>query len=295
MSDESKGSISAERTAAGTENQLTAEDRYVKDIFWQRKVVMDALRSGDLACLPNEKGYADTSPAVNLINNTTYSGSTLLYLKETQKQRGFPTAEYISQEQIEKAGESQGKTVFIEKGQRGISIPYKEQDKETGDWIPKHKTLFNIAQITNPEVVRAYAGEVQQKKEEERKAWAEQNGKTLRAPWHENEIQCTSSDPEKYLGQYITAVSFGARFKATQEQAAEFKDKTEKMIFEPSQTGKPNPMNILKLSGKANEYAGEFKSQLINERITEAHERQQPEKEVPAKQQQGRQDEGMGY
>jgi hypothetical protein len=277
------------------EKQLTAEDRYIKDILWQRKVVMDALNNGNLACLPNEKGYADTQPAVNLINDTAYKGSTFLYLKEVQRQRGFPTAEYVSREQMDKAGEAMGKKVFVAEGQRGIIIPYKEQDKASGEWVPKHQTIFNIAQVSNPEVVREYAKEVQQEKEERSQAWAAENGKTLRTPWHETEIRCTSSDPEKYIGQYVTAVSFGARFKVTRTQAAEFADKTEKLVYEPSQTGKPNPMNLLKLSNQANTYAKEFRAEVIEASIAGNRERQQQRETEQKSQSRKREEVEIGY
>jgi hypothetical protein len=264
--------------------EVTAEDRYVKDVLWQRKVIMDALRGGTLACLPNERGYADTQPAVNLINNSTYNGSTLLYLKEIQRQRGYPSAEYVTMEQIGKAEESLGKNVHIAAGERGINIPYKEQNKATGEWMPKHQTLYNVAQISNPETIREYAEGVRREKEERGRAWAEQNGKTLRNPWHETEIECTSSDPEKYLGQYITAMSFGARFKVSRTRAAEFADKTEEKIYEPSQTGKPNPMNLLKLSSRANEYAKTFRNEVIEGRVAANRERQRQ-----------KEDAGLGY
>jgi hypothetical protein len=296
VNDRNAGNVSLNGKEAG-EQQLSAEDRYVKNVLWQRKVVMDALNNGKLACLPNERGFADTQPAVNLINNTTYNGTTFLYLKEVQRQQGFPTAEFVTREQIEKAGEARGKQAYIERGQKGITIPYKERDKTTGEWEPKHQTLYNIAQLTNPEVVRSYAREVQQEKERNGRAWAEQNGKTLRAPWHENEVQCTSSEPKEYLGQYLTAVSFGARFKVSRGQAAEFTGKTEKLIFEPSQTGKPNPMNLLKLSNEAGAYSKEFRSRIIEGRTAAARETRQVERETGAKERQGRKAEeaAMGY
>jgi hypothetical protein len=112
--------------------RATAEDMYVKNVMWQRKVVMDALYAVKSACLHNEQGYADTTPPVNLVNTTLYKGVSLLYLKEVQKQRGFPTGEFVTTDQIDKAGETQGKTVYKIKGEKGIVIPYKEQDKATG-------------------------------------------------------------------------------------------------------------------------------------------------------------------
>ena len=274
MAEQEQGNQTAEKTV-GVSTEVWAEDWYVKNVVWKRKTVMDALAAGKSACLPNEQGYADTSPATNLINNTPYKGMALLYLKEVQRQRGFPTAEFVSTDQIDKAGEAQGKQVYKAKGEKGITIPYKEQDKETGEWVPKHKTLFNMAQLSNPEVVRDYAKDVQQ----QNKTWAEENSKTLRKPWHENEITCTSSEPKEYLGQYLAAISFGARFKASQEQAAEFVKKTEQQVFEPSQTGKPNPMNILKLSNQATTYAKEYRDQVIEERMTAVHERQQQQQQ----------------
>ena len=69
----------------------------------QQKAVTASLKSGAMPCLPGAGGYADTSPAVNIVDGKQYSGAALLLLKKHQKDSRFPTAEYISDEQIDKA------------------------------------------------------------------------------------------------------------------------------------------------------------------------------------------------
>jgi hypothetical protein len=59
-------------------NLSPKEAAYMNTVH-QRKVVADAIKAGTLACLPGSDGYADTAPAVNLVNKTYYHGSNLLY------------------------------------------------------------------------------------------------------------------------------------------------------------------------------------------------------------------------
>jgi hypothetical protein len=49
---------------------------------FQRKVVADAIKAGTLSCLTEKDGYADTTPAVNIMNpDKSYHGEKQLFLK----------------------------------------------------------------------------------------------------------------------------------------------------------------------------------------------------------------------
>ena len=206
----------------------------------QRKVVADAIKNGTFACLPGADGYADTTPAVNIMTpNKPYHAEAQIFLKAFQKQEqnGFPTAEYVTYHQIDKARE-EGIEIYPRKGQHGVSLIIGEQ-KDTGEWENKKITLFNIAQTNNPEALKKWA---ENKIEEQAKKDLEYNqtryGSGYQPPEKKAkepgpEIVCSSTEPEKYLGQYLAAISMGSKFKVTPEQAAEFSEKMISALYKP--------------------------------------------------------------
>jgi len=224
-----------------------------------RKKFINALDAGTLACLPDQNGFADTKPAVNVVNNTIYRGSGQLLLKVFQKQNAFPTAEYCTFDQIEKANNFYGqKKAFLMKGSRGISLNFVIEGEQ------KSIRLFNIAQVRNPEIVRSYADHLAQKKENYlQQKYGDQyhpRANTVIGP----AISCTSSEPSEYMGQYLAALSLGRQFQATVEQGAEFKAKTKDFIFERNEAGHINPFNLNRLGSRASHYCKEVIPQLAN-------------------------------
>ncbi|MDR1389524.1 MAG: ssDNA-binding domain-containing protein [Treponema sp.] len=196
----------------------------------QRKVIADALKAGKLSCLPGADGYADTAPAVNLANGTRYHGATLLQLKEFQREKGFPTAEYVTQDAIQKSG------VPVQRGKHGVGISFSVKN-EQGVWEHRQANLFNVAQTAKPWKVREWAAEqleeqLQKKQDFLKTQFGESYQPKERSARPGPEITCTSTDPEKYLGEYLAAVSMGGKFKASGEQAAEFGKKFEESLFE---------------------------------------------------------------
>jgi len=225
----------------------------------QRKVVADAIKAGALCCLPGADGYADTTPAINIITpNKPYHGENLLFLKAFQKQdeNKFPTAEYVTYHQIDKARE-EGLDLYIRQGQKGVSLLVSEQNKETGEWENKNIKLFNVAQLNNPKAIKKWA---EKKIEEQEKKNLEylktQYGANYTPPEKQKEnnpaeIICSSTEPEKYLGQYLAAVSFGSKFKVNSEQAKEFSDNMISALYK-------------QMEAKKNEQTGEIKQPPIN-------------------------------
>jgi len=224
----------------------------------QRKVVADAIKAGTLCCLPGADGYADTVPAVNIMTpHKPYHGENLLFLKAIQKQEqnGFPTAEYVTYHQIDKARE-EGLDLYVRQGQKGVSLIIDEQ-KETGEWENKNIRLFNVAQLNNPELIKEWAEkkiEEQAQKDLERQRARYGTGYTPQEKQKEKGpavIACSSTEPEKYLGQYLAAVSFGSKFKATPEQAAEFSEKMINALYK-------------QMEPRKNEKTGEIKQPPLN-------------------------------
>ena len=252
MADEFDGA-----TAQAEQVEKTPEEQAFLNALHQRKVIADALKAGTLSCLPGADGYADTEPAVNIANGTRYHGASQLSLKEFQKQNGFPTAEYMTQDAIQKSG------IPIRKGEHGVTISFQAKNEESGEWEQKNVRLFNVAQSAKPAELKAYAAQqVEEKAQEKIDFLKKQHGENYqplerkeRAP--APEVTCSSTEPEKYLGAYLAAVSMGSKFKVTPEQKAEFAQKMETSLFERGANGHTNPFKLSKICNAANDHCKE--------------------------------------
>jgi hypothetical protein len=207
---------------------------------FQRKVVADAIKAGTLSCLPGKDGYADITPAVNIMTpHKPYHGDAQLFLKAFQKQEqnGFPTAEYVTYHQIDKAREANN-DLYVLKGQKGVSLIIGEQ-KDTGEWENKNIRLFNVAQINNPKAFKEWAAkEIENQAQKDLEHWQTQHGTGSKPPEKQkekgpDEIVCSSTEPEKYLGQFLAAVSMGSKFKVSPVQAKEFSEKMLEAMYAP--------------------------------------------------------------
>jgi hypothetical protein len=217
-----------------------------------RKRIVAALDAGALCCQPGENGYADTAPAVNLVNNSLYHGVYQLLLKDHQKQNGFPTAEYGTFAQFEKAAQSAGKEGVIKKNEHGFTITINDDGKM------KPIRLFNVAQAVHPEAVREYAALAAQQKQDYLK---QAKGENYREPKPRTEgapLTCVSTKPDQYLGQYFAALSLNRGFKATPQQSAQFAENMKNAIFAKGQTGHINPYNLNVICNKASEFCKSF-------------------------------------
>jgi len=262
------------------DKEISSKELAFRNAVHQRRVVADAIKAGTHSCLPGADGYADTKPAYNIMRpDKFYHGATLLYLKEHQKQNGFPTGEYVTGYQVEKANKD-GCDLYFDKGQKGVSLHVREKNEATDQYEDKHIRLFNVAQLNKPWEIKKWAEkqleiEAQEKieymKTQKGANW-EPEKKQPKEPGPE--IVCTSTEPEKYLGQYLAAVSMGSKFKVSPEQAKEFSEKMVSALYAPmeptvnKETGeiiKPapiskttgeistNPFSLEKISIKANE------------------------------------------
>jgi hypothetical protein len=176
------------------------------------------------------------------------------YHQDFQKKNGFSTAEYVTAAAVEKSG------IPVRKGQRGGWISFKDQNKETGQWEQKNVRLFNIAQTVSPAKMKAAAeGMAAEKQREKEECLRQMYGGAYRTgePRERKpgpEIVCDSTGPEKYLGQYLAAVSMGGRFKVSGEQAAEFSQKMEGSLYERMENGHANPFKLSRICNAAGEH-----------------------------------------
>lgn len=246
----------------------------------QRKAIINALQGKTLSCLPGADGYADTTPAVNLMSGTHYHGANMLYLKDHQKQNGFPTAEYVTANQIEKAVKD-NPGLAVKPGEKSVSIHWDEKNEETDKWENKSAKLFNIAQTSNPDGLKTY---ITEKKQEEYQQYLDK--KRIDFPGYQPpepkpkepvpDIECTSSDPEKYLGQYLAAVSMGSQFKVSPDQAVVFSQKMEYSIYEKLENGHTDPFKLSKISNSASLYCRDvIKEAKMAMRNEEYHQQQE--------------------
>jgi len=230
----------------------TISELAIMNAIKQQGAEIAGLKSGTMPCLPGKDGYADTTPAVNIADRTVYQGATLLLLKEHQKRNNFPTAEYISAEQIDRAKRDLPK-IAIKQGEEGITIFFNAKDESSGgDWENKYARLFNVAQTNSPWEVKAWANEQRQGKIEflQKGSEAKQNA----GP----EIVCTSTDPEKYLGQYFAAFALKGSFKSSPEQAMQFSQKLISSMRQKSEKGITDPFQLSKISNEASLYCKDY-------------------------------------
>jgi hypothetical protein len=258
----SPAAAASEAQPANYEN-ITQNDLAIINAKYDRKKFIAALDAGTLACLPDAGGFADTQAACNVVNRTTYRGSGQLLLKNFQKQNGFPTAEFCTGDQIEKASGFAGKRIYIKHGVHGITLNFSIEGEQ------KSVRLFNIAQVHNPDLIRAYAEHRAQERETYLQEKYKENYRPKINEANKPAVSCTSSDPDMYLGQYLAAVTDGRPFKVSPELAEEFKQKTKDFIFEKNPAGHINPFNLNRLGSKA--------SSLCRQILPEIRETPKPE------------------
>jgi hypothetical protein len=273
MSDASLSAPAESQPAAY--DDISQQDQAIINAKVDRKKIIAALDAGTLACLPDDKGFADTQAARNVINNTVYQGSGQLLLKDFQKQNEFPTAEFCTYDQIEKAASFADERIFFKKGSKGISLNFSTNGEQ------KSVRLYNIAQVDKPELIQAYADHRAQERETYLRGLYGENYHPKNANAVKSAISCASSEPAEYLGQYLAALTDGRKFKVSPKQAEEFKTKTKDFIFEHNSEGHINPFNLNRLGGKASAQCKQILSEL-REKARKERQRPSPEQSVPS-------------
>jgi len=244
-----------------------------------RKVVSDAIESGSLSAYMVADGYADTTPAVNILTGKFYHGENLLYLKEHTRSSNFPTAEYLTSSQIDIA-KKDIPNLSIRQGQKGVSIYISEKNEESGEWEYKNFRLFNVAQTTRPDLVKDWAEQKKQEKLDEQTAWKVENygsasiKNTETIQNNKTEIIPSSTDPVKYLGEYFAAVSTNSKFKPTVEQVADFYVNLKKELYQKHEKfdGHSNPFALSDICKEASKHCKEVIREIKMSQKTEPQE-----------------------
>jgi len=241
-----------------------------KNVLQQRRVIMNALKNGSLSCLPGADGYADTQPVVNIVTGKSYDGVRLLLMKEHQKANGFPTAEYITELDFDKAQRARP-DLCIRTGEQALSIQHLVQNEKTKEFCGKSSRLFNVDQVNNLLELKRWAEGKQQPEKKQKEAGAE--------------ILCTSTDPVKYLGQYFAAMSMGVKFNVNEKQAADFTKNLEGTVYKKIgtslTTGKAmtNPFRLFDINNKALEHCRDI--------VRDARKAEQPNQKIEQRESQG--------
>jgi len=245
----------------------------------QRKMVIDALKNGTLSCLPGEDGFADTSPALNLVNGIPFLSENLLCLKIHQKQNDFPTAEYVTRKMINDANKHHPEiSLRPDQSMNYARISWQELNLQTDEEERKRTSLFNVAQTTNPEKLKTWIEQMKQEKYQKHlDSMKKQYGTDCQSPKPKQKesgmlIECSSTEPEKYLGQYFAAVSMGSKFKVTPEQSEEFTRKLGISLYELEENGIPDPFKLSKICDEAKEYRREFLMDILSAQKKESME-----------------------
>ncbi|MDR2445611.1 MAG: ArdC family protein, partial [Spirochaetaceae bacterium] len=123
-----------------------------------RKQFIAALDSGARSCLTGRNGLADTQPARNAVNRTAYRGSSQLLLKIFQKQNGFPTAEYCTFDQVEKA--ARGCAQLKNKSAGAVKLLLADADGEPGRIVERQVFSHIVFKLHGTQLLRLIIGGV---------------------------------------------------------------------------------------------------------------------------------------
>jgi hypothetical protein len=173
-----------------------------KTLFIQRYTVLNALETEILSCLPGEDGFTDTKPVLDLVNGV-FQSANILYLKEHQKQNDFPTAEYLTEENIKDANKDcPDISIREDQKEKPVSICYESRNFFTHELQLESLRLFNVAQTTSPEQMKTWCEQKQQEKQQEYLDFMKKEyGLNYQLPQPEQKylkliIECTSTEPE---------------------------------------------------------------------------------------------------
>ena len=229
-----------------------------------RKLLTQRAEAGSLCCLPDANGNIDTTAVKNPVTGYTLTGLNQILAKQFVKDNNAPTPECITFEQVQAAG------TRLLAGVKGFSTITLDKNNELSS-----TRYFSPAQTVNPEKIAELVALNQEKRAQYKEARLERAAQlqTERGAGCADfygvhtgdrsarpdiaEITCTSTTPAGYIGQYLAAVSSGAVFKATKEQASAFVENLEHTLYERNEKGYTNPFKLIKISNEANQICKE--------------------------------------
>ena len=233
----------------------------------QTKVFLANLENKTLPCFPGADGYADTTAATNAVTGFQYTGANFFILKDHAKRNNYPTAEYLSEEQIEVIRKDKP-SIAVKHGEEGISIFFTNNESSGGGekWEAKYERLFNVSQTNQPWEIKAW---VNDKKQEQIDFYKKEYGVNI--PDAKKKpgpvIHCTSTDPVKFLGEFFAAKELNGKFEVSPEQEAQFAFKAETLLSTKMDNGHINPFTLSKICNEASLYSKEVIQEIKTEAI----------------------------
>ena len=248
-----------------TNHESNAQMKAMTDrLCYIRKLLTQRAQAGTLCCLPDANGNIDTTAVKNPVTGYTLTGLNQILAKQFVKDNNAPTPECVTFEQVQAAG-----TRLLAKV-HGFSTITLDKNNELS-----FTRYFSPAQTVNPEKIAELVALNQEKRAQykeqriERAAQlqAERGGGTAAfygvhtgersARQDIAEITCTSTTPAGYIGQYLAAVSSGAKFSVTKEQVSAFVKNLDHSLYERNEKGYTNPFKLIKISNEANQICKE--------------------------------------
>ncbi|GAB6393556.1 MAG: hypothetical protein MdMp014T_2929 [Treponematales bacterium] len=181
----------------------------------QRDNFLQSLKVGQLPCLPDETGYANTKAVYNPLRagNNHLHGIDALMARDFIRIHGFSNNAVLTFEEAKMAAKfcnpDVAKPGAIKEGEHGFTVsrqilregafPDADGKYPRDAWKAEHTRLFSVDQMVNPKDAWTYV--------------KQHNITHNRFQSPVAEIVADSSDPEKYLGQYYAACFLGAKFK----------------------------------------------------------------------------------
>ena len=235
MSEKKVGVLWMEQDTIGIEKFAN-----LTNVTWMRHVLMSASKEGTLCCLPNDKGEVDTQAAYNPVTGHIFSGLNQIMAKQFMREHKYKKGEFISFEQMKAAG-------TYPRG-KGLSIVSK--DRQTNEI--RCTRYFNTEQAADIQKVKQLVKINEEKRAAYQEKKMEHEGKSHRKEKGViTEIRCTTTDASGYLGEYLAAVSCGARFTVSHAQAQEFVKNFTDSVYARNAQGHTNPFQLTKIAQQA--------------------------------------------
>lgn len=196
-----------------------------------RKIAHD-LREGTSVLLKNATPIAITSAATG----KPFSGINQIIAQQNLADRGLHVAELITYDQAKRAG------TFIKKGaDKPIVLSVYDAEKREN----KNYFYFTKHDTAHPEKF------TEKQKQSQKKITSLV---ALRMST-KNIIECTSSDPDKFIGHYLAASYLGVEFKAEKGVRDDFAEKVNKQLDQALESKQYH--KVFELGNKANKVSKE--------------------------------------
>ncbi len=160
--------------------------------------ILSWMENGTAPFLPNKDGIIDTHGIRSGSSGRLFKGMNQILAKGYLNEMGKDDDKIVTFKQAKDA------QTFVKKGEKGFSLSVYDAEKNQSNVY----YYFPLSATANPE-----------------KIIPSLNPKAPHS-FYQNDVktvECNDSNPEKYLGKYLMAVTIGAEFKASPEVIEQFK------------------------------------------------------------------------